>query len=176
MSHKAAWLPAAALVAGCSVLIAACGSTSTGSGQTDTNATNGTSLVKYSDCMRSHGVPTFPDPSTTESGNNSFGIDGYTFNLPADLNTQSPAYQSGAKTCAAELPSGGGAPKPGLLAKAKQAALVHARCMRAHGVPNFPDPNVSSNGQGVTVGSGGPGLSPRSPAFQQAQRICQGSH
>jgi hypothetical protein len=45
--------------------------------------------------------------------------------------------------------------------------------MREHGVPNFPDPTVTSDGGGIAVASGG-GLNPRSPAFRQAQKICQG--
>jgi hypothetical protein len=161
---------------GCALLVAACGSTSTGSGQTDTNASNSAVLVKFSDCMRSHGVTSFPDPSTTQSGGNSFGIDGYNFNLPANLNTQSPAYVSADKTCQGRLGTGGGPPHPVSLAKARQAALAHAQCMRQHGVPNFPDPTVTGGGgQGITVSSGGPGGNPQSPAFQQAQKICQHS-
>jgi hypothetical protein len=47
--------------------------------------------------------------------------------------------------------------------------LAFARCMRAHGVANFPDPN--SKGQ-IEIGSAN-GIDPRSPKFQQAQRACQ---
>jgi hypothetical protein len=160
-----------ALAAGCAVVIAACGSSSKSSTNGPSQAP---SLVKFSACMRSHGVPSFPDPSTGPEGPNAFGIDGYIFNLPADVNTQSPAYESADTICGKLLAGGGGGPSrnPALVAKARQAALAHARCMRAHGVPNFPDPTVSSNGNGITVGSGGPGMNPRSPAFQQAQKIC----
>jgi len=62
---------------------------------------------------------------------------------------------------------------PALVAKARQAALAHAQCMREHGVPNFPDPTISTNGGGIVQSSGGRGLNPQSPAFQQAQKICQ---
>ena len=40
--------------------------------------------------------------------------------------------------------------------------------MRAHGVPNFPDP--SGSGGGIQLGSG---INPRSPGFQSAQSACQ---
>jgi hypothetical protein len=43
--------------------------------------------------------------------------------------------------------------------------------MRAHGVPNFPDPN-SQGGFFFQGGSGG-GLDPNNPTFQAAQRACQ---
>jgi hypothetical protein len=159
----------------CVLSLAACGSTGPSSAQTSTNATNAALLVKYSDCMRSRGVSTFPDPSTTQTGENSFGIDGYNFNLPANLNTQSPAYQSAEKGCQGLVGLGASGParNPALVAKARQAALAHAQCMREHGVPNFPDPTVSSNGGGITQSSGGRGIDPQSPAFQQAQKICQ---
>ncbi|MGP0034494.1 MAG: hypothetical protein ACLP4R_07985 [Solirubrobacteraceae bacterium] len=70
---------------------------------------------------------------------------------------------------------GGGSPSqnPEFIAKAKCAALAHAVCMRRHGVPNFRDPTFSSEGGGIAVSSGGPGMNPRSPAFQQAERICR---
>jgi hypothetical protein len=48
--------------------------------------------------------------------------------------------------------------------------LKLARCMRAHGVPNFPDP--SPNGGGVNIGPSS-GFNPQSPAFQAAQQSCR---
>jgi len=150
--------------------LAACGSSQK---PVHTGATASTSLVKYSECMRSHGVPDFPDPSTTQ-GPNAFGLDGYNFNLPANLNTQSPAYQSADETCRNRLGGGSGPSRnPALLARARQAAVAHAVCMRQHGVPDFPDPSFTGNAQGITVLSGGTGIDPRSPAFQRAQRICR---
>ncbi len=49
--------------------------------------------------------------------------------------------------------------------------LAYAQCMRAHGVPDFPDPNS----QGGFALQGGPNsdLSPNSSAFQQANEDCQ---
>ncbi|HUA46635.1 MAG TPA: hypothetical protein VMA77_15495 [Solirubrobacteraceae bacterium] len=166
---------AAAVAIGCALLLAACGSTGPSSAQTSTNATNAALLVKYAGCMRAHGVPGFPDPSTSQDGDNSFGVDGYNFNLPANLNTQSPAYESADKACDRLIGLGGSGParNPALVAKAREAALAHAQCMRQHGVPNFPDPTVSGGGGGITVSSGGPGIDPQSPAFQQAQKTCQ---
>ncbi len=153
----------------CTLALAACGSSIT---PMSTGASASTSLVKYSECMRSHGVPDFPDPSTSQ-GPNAFGIDGYNFNLPPDLNSQSPAYESADKACRNAIGGERGpARNPAVAAKARQAALAHAVCMRQYGVPNFPDPTVTGGAQGITVRSGGPGINPRSPAFQQAQKIC----
>ena len=51
----------------------------------------------------------------------------------------------------------------------QQDALKYARCMRANGVPNFPDP---SSGGGF-VFQAGSGVDPSSPAFQAARAKCQ---
>ena len=48
------------------------------------------------------------------------------------------------------------------------AGLKFAACMRAHGVPNFPDP---SGGGGINIPIGS-GINPQSPAFQSAQSSC----
>jgi hypothetical protein len=49
--------------------------------------------------------------------------------------------------------------------------LALARCMRAHGVADFPDPNA----QGQTQISGGPNsdLNPNNPTFKKAMNACQ---
>jgi hypothetical protein len=167
---------ASALAAGCALLIAACGSSAPGAGQTGTTASTTAALTRFSACMRSHGVPSFPDPSSTQSGDSGFGIDGYSFNLPANLDTQSPAYKTAYKACFAPLAAGGGgsARDQAFVAKARQAGLARARCMRAHGVPNFPDPKITVSGGSISSSSGAPGINPRSPAFQRAQKICGG--
>jgi hypothetical protein len=51
---------------------------------------------------------------------------------------------------------------------ATNQGLQFARCMRAQGVPNFPDPSASG-GINITPGSG---LDPQSPAFRGAQKAC----
>jgi hypothetical protein len=50
------------------------------------------------------------------------------------------------------------------------ALLKQAECMRAHGVPDFPDPTFPKRG-GVEH-TLPPGLSPNSPAFQSAAKAC----
>jgi hypothetical protein len=55
-------------------------------------------------------------------------------------------------------PSGGGA--------IGGPALAYAKCMRAHGVPNFPDPSASG---GLVIPNN---INPQSPAFKSAQQVC----
>ena len=55
-------------------------------------------------------------------------------------------------------------------------ALAYSKCMRGHGVPDFPDPKISSNGGGTSVsqGVGTRGdLNPGNPAFKAASRVCR---
>jgi hypothetical protein len=58
--------------------------------------------LKFSECMRSHGEPTFPDPGANGS-----------FTLPAGMNAESPQFQNAAKDCQSlrpNPPGGGTAP------------------------------------------------------------------
>lgn len=110
--------------------------------------------------MRSHGVPDFPDPSTSS---------GTHISPSAGFNPQSPAFQSAMQTCKHLLPVGGAPPES---ATQHTAELKFAECMRAHGVPNYPDPTIpTSNGLRAqpTLPSS---ISRDSPAFQQAQAAC----
>jgi hypothetical protein len=46
--------------------------------------------------------------------------------------------------------------------------IAFSKCMRAHGVTNFPDPSGSGGG----INLSGTGINPRSPAFNSAQTVC----
>jgi hypothetical protein len=48
--------------------------------------------------------------------------------------------------------------------------VVFAQCMRANGVPGFPDPSGSGGGIQIQAGSG---INPASPAFEAAQSKCR---
>ncbi|MCW2884451.1 MAG: hypothetical protein JWL58_1313 [Streptosporangiaceae bacterium] len=121
-------------------------------------ATNGAQAVKYSQCMRSHGVPGFPDPVNgrvqllvTKGG-------------PVDPN--SPQFQAAEKACKSLAPAGiGGA---GQNPQQQSQMLKFVSCMRKNGVPDFPDPE----GGKIMFTSGGK-VDPNSPQFQAAQKACQ---
>jgi hypothetical protein len=58
-------------------------------------------------------------------------------------------------------------------ARGYSQALAFSRCMRAHGVSNFPDPQSGSGG-GVQLSIGpNSGIDPRSRSFQAAQSSCR---
>jgi hypothetical protein len=122
--------------------------------------------LKLSECMRTHGVPNFPDP------NGQGVIQG------SGIDPNSRQFQNAQQTCAKELGGGPGTRSPAQIAKAEAEALAFSKCMRSHGVARFPDPQFSSGG-GVSiritghVGAGGNnGLDPNSPIFQKAQQTC----
>ena len=119
--------------------------------------------LKFSQCMRAHGVSNFPDPN----GQGQIGIDSST-----GIDPRSPTFQSAQKACRKLLPNGG-QPTPQQLAKAKQSALAFSACMRKHGVKDFPDPDFSGGGVKMTLG-GKPGsdLDPNNPTFRKAQAAC----
>jgi hypothetical protein len=75
-----------------------------------------------------------------------------------------------ALTLAVALAACGSSGKPGVGSgsSAHSGAIALASCMRAHGVPNFPDP--PAGGAGVNLG--GTGIDPQSPAFKSAQQTC----
>ncbi len=55
-------------------------------------------------------------------------------------------------------------------------AFAYARCIRAHGVADFPDPKVTTTPGGGSVGIAmmAPSSIGNSPAFKAAQKACQG--
>jgi hypothetical protein len=117
----------------CAATIAACGSSKSSS----TAAASGQFAqgVKYSDCMRSHGVSNFPDPAP-----------GGGFDIPPQsavgAEEGSPAFVS-AQTACAKLQPGGSAP-PRITGEQVHQMFLEARCIRQHGFPHFPDPSLGS--------------------------------
>ena len=80
----------------------------------------------------------------------------------------------GLAACGSSQPNTGGATTDqGNTAAAQAKSLAFSRCMRSHGVPNFPDPQFGTGpGGGFGIRIGGAGLDPNTPAFQAAQKAC----
>ncbi len=151
--------PLLGLVLGLVVLTAGCG----GGAKPPVGAAAGSAgalaqLDSYANCMRSHGIPDFPDPNS--QGN--FEIDA---RPGSDLNQNNPLFQSAQRACQPLLPSGPEIP-PAPSAQEITAEVKWAHCMRSHGLPNFPDPN----GQGAFDSSK---FNDSTPAFQSASKACQ---
>lgn len=155
---------------GCAVAVAACG----GSGQSGNAASLRTDAgIKFADCMRTHGVSNFPDPSA-----------GGGIQIPDGVNPKAPAFQSAQTACLKYLPGGG--PGRGHASEQRKLEMLKlARCMRAHGLPSFPDPTATApspaaaqaSGLGLAFGSPGsfiavPQTLLQSPAFKGAAAVC----
>lgn len=86
----------------------------------------------------------------------------------------------GVASTASSTTSPGGSSAAGSGSAAAQAAraasqgVAYSACMRAHGVPGFPDPHVSSNGNGVSESQAAPaGAVRNNPRFNSAQQACR---
>jgi hypothetical protein len=102
--------------------------------------------------MRSHGVPGYPDPDSSgtlpKPDAQAFGVSGSQFS-------------AGQRSCQHLLPATGGSLTasslqqcyladvcpPALVQQAMSTGRQFAACMRAHGVPSWPDPTIDSQGR-----------------------------
>lgn len=120
-------------------------------------------LDEWAACMRRHGDPGQADPVIDASKviqiTTPPGPDAQ--HLGQEASNGTGACGSYVLTASRELRGNQPAPPP--LSMAEQ--LKYAQCMRAHGVPKFPDPNGSS---GTNIGN----LDPAGPVFQHADTVC----
>jgi len=108
--------------------------------------------VAYSHCVRGHGVPDYPDP----------GSGGTLPKVSAPhLGVSNARLQAAQRACQHLLPATGAALEANSLRQCEltgdcpqalvQQALnlgrIIARCMRAHGVANWPDPSTDAQGR-----------------------------
>jgi len=135
---------------------------STGGGESSA----GSQAVAYGACMRSHGVPNFPDPHISSSGNE---VKVAVRVTPAI--TGNPKFKSAQQACSKLLPGGGpgSGPNHQISPQEQSQYLKAAACIRSHGVPHFPDPTFSGGGVHIEHH----GLNERSPAFKAAVHACE---
>jgi hypothetical protein len=135
----------------------------------ESSASTQQKMVAYSQCMRTHGVSEFPEPTEGHLLIHSSNHNGHV----TGVNPQSSQFQAAQKVCGKLMPEGG-TPSPAQQAKAQESALKFSQCMRTHGVPNFPDPTFSDGGARMKLKAGGAnGIDPESPQFRAAQKACQ---
>ena len=163
---------ALAVAAAVAVLATACGGSAPSSASAPTYAQE----LALAQCMRSHGVPNFPDPDasggyTLTSNGSIEGAGG------SSIDINSSQAQAAYGDCRHLLP---GAPSISQLeqqvqqeqqrqARALPALLKWEQCVRSHGVPNF---SLGLGGQSPAPGKSG-AVNPNSPQFQAALTACQ---
>ena len=151
------------VAAAAAFVAAGCGSPSpaqAGGAPTAGGAARNASWLAYAQCVRSHGVPGFPDPNASEQ-------------LPAGaakhaLREVSDSVAKAATYACAKLNPAESGPHA-LTAQQEQDYLKAAACMRSHGITNFPDPTFS----GGSVGRIPASIDTSSPQFIRARQICE---
>ena len=158
--------------AGLALLAAACGgspsahvaqvgsTTTQNSSSSNPPAAAGQSgAVAFARCMRSHGVPNYPDPTGS----------GLVKESLQQLGVGSSRFQSASRDCGHLLPNGGSAPSPARVQQVRARALQFSKCVRSHGVPNFPDPAAD----GRIPDPAAVGINQGSPKFEAANHVCR---
>lgn len=164
-------LPIALAAVFCLVALGGCGSSGSPKG---TDSSQGSQGIRFADCMRSHGVPKFPDPSTSGGGTSFKRISG--------INYGSPVYKSAESACG-RLLTGNATNASQATAAAKAQMLTISKCMRAKGISNFPDPltgpppNSAPNDSAFEYNDGAylavpKSIDAQSPAFKRAATAC----
>ncbi len=158
-------LMTAALLALGGVLSACSGGSSTPNTAADSSTTAGASVLAYSSCMRSHGVPNFPDPGT------SGGIDDKQAVVSALTAVSKAVADSAQNECQHLMPAGGlgGQVRQAVPAQDQQDYLNAAACMRSHGFTNFPDPTFHDGNVSLNIPSS---IDTKSAQFTQAAQVC----
>ena len=136
-------------------LLAACGGSAA---PVSANQTAYQKAVAFSVCMRAHGEPGFPDPQP----NGNLLINAQKDHLNGAL------MNSAQKACQHLMPI-----KPMTAAQQQKLtarALKFVACMRAHGLPTFPDPTINSQGIELQIPNG---VAPNSPVLRNAQQACR---
>ena len=137
------------------------GSTTTtpgSSSSTSSAASTQDGALAFARCMRSHGVPNYPDPTGS----------GLVKESLQQLGVSSSRFQSASSDCNHLLPNGGSGPNPAQVQQVRAQALQFSECVRSHGVPNFPDPG--SDGRIPDPASAG--IDQGSPKFEAANQAC----
>jgi hypothetical protein len=141
----------AAALFGAAILLAACGSSSS---DKPASASTLEQARKFAQCIRANGVPDFPDPDANGE-----------FRGSSHEQQDNPAFQAATQACR-DLAPGGEHENAGSPAFVEQAREF-AQCMRANGVPDFPDPDANGEFRGAGHEQEG------DPKFQAAMEACR---
>jgi hypothetical protein len=145
------------------LLAAACGGGGSSTGSVGSSHAGGSSssrsAVAFARCMRGSGVQDYPDP-TSKVG--SGGVSG------SDLDPFNPIFEAAYQACQSLLPPGQETLQQ-MHHQLAEEGLYFARCMRAHGITNFPDPNADGQFPETQMR----GLGKGSPQFTAAQNACE---
>jgi hypothetical protein len=171
MSGRLRFIVASVIAVAFAVLAAGCGGggasgvASVASTTTVATTTTQNGLLAFSTCMRSNGMPNFPDPQRFVRGNVKLTIH--------QFGTTSPRFQAAMNACNHLLPTNGagGSQETAQQQRTRVAdGLSFAKCVRSHGVTRFPDP--TAQGQLTVEMVQAQGIDVHSPAVLRAVQAC----
>ncbi len=150
------------LIAAASLTLAACGGGGSGSNTTAERQEDERKQVQFTKCLREHGL------NVTSSASGEIKVTGSA--KSGALQT----FEAAQNACRKYRPR----PQnlnltPAERAQRQDQVLKFAQCMRSHGV-NVPNPTTEGGGVGIRIKGGLGKINPESPAFQAAQKACQG--
>jgi hypothetical protein len=111
--------------------------------------------LKFARCMREHGISWFPDPNNGKSS------------IMIPKGQDHTKFDAAQEACKQYMPNGGNMRKPS--AEELQQARDMAKCMRANGIPNFPDPNPDG---GISIDPNKVGAGPGDALWKKAEAAC----
>jgi len=164
---------AAALAAGLTLTLAACGAAASTpsvpslAGHSAPASSQAGALHLAGQCIRQHGIPGFPDPTLNSAGQVIFNKTQLATAPQAVVNLALEACRGAlaqAGIQAGHRHGPGGAPTSAQL----RQLLAFARCMRAHGLPAFADPDPAT-GELLLP----PGFTKNSPVVERATQACR---
>lgn len=162
-----------AVLAAAALALGACGSSGDNAsgdsaGKKDDKAYEG--ALKYAKCMRDNGID-MPDPQKASGG----GIMQRMGSGKGEPLNKAKVDAADAKCKQFRQDGGGDRESRGADTETRDALLAYSKCMRANGVPGFPDPKFSDHGAELTIKSrdGSVDLNPKAPAFKAAEKKCQ---
>jgi hypothetical protein len=171
-TRRTARVAAYTTAAGLALLAAAgCGGTSQSAGVAQVSSTGSKSAktqkpftataadkLAFSRCMRSHGVPNWPDPINGHIG----------FLVKSGIDPESPTVKAAYNLCGTRF-LGFTQATPAEMAQGHARALRYSLCMRSHGASDFPDPSATSEGE-IDIKTSNYW---ESPVVQRADQTCK---
>ncbi len=152
----------------CTLALAACGGSSSPGANAQSSVADG--ALKFARCMREHGIKNFPDPQVAGGGAKfSFRSKG-----PGQGGLSPQTMEAAQRACRHFMAADRPKLTPQERVQREEQVRKFAKCMREHGV----NVQTSTAGGGalmrIQAGKATGGPNPESPAFQAAQKACQG--
>ncbi len=160
-------LSTALFAAAAACTIAACGSSNSSDPPASASAQRAEAAVKFSKCMREHGVKNFPSPSVS-GGHVTLQVKAG----PGGIDVAPATMEAAQKACAHYQQALFPKLTPQQKIERQEQIQKFARCMREHGL--HIETSTAGGGFGIHIksGTGTSGANPFSPAFRKAQEAC----